>query len=443
MTEYQWPIPENILEEAIKICVATPRPLSQCSIREIKKIADFLEEKSQSPFIRMEMGIPGPPPSDFLKNAEKEAIDLNLSGKYPPIEGRSDLKQAASRFFKLFVNIDLEPLNIVPTVGSMNGSYAAFMLAGKRDPKKDTILFLDPGFPVHKQTTQMLGLKQAQFDFQHHRGEKLRDKLEQYLSSGNISLLLYSNPNNPTWSCFTDQELRIIGELANKYDVIVCEDLAYFGMDFREDYSVPGSPPYQPTVAHYADNYLMLISTSKVFSYAGQRTALMAISPTLYDRKFPTLKEPFLHPTFGPALILGCLYGTTSGTSHTSQYALAKTLNAICDGELPLLEDIKHYESMAKSMKKLFCDNGFRIVYDLDGDKLIADGFYFTLEYPNLPGEELITQLLRHGISAISLETTGSSNTSGIRACVSLMKQEYLPLLELRLKAFKKQFGSI
>jgi hypothetical protein len=52
---------------------------------------------------------------------------------------------------------------------------------------------------------------------------------------------------------------------------VVIEDLAYFGMDFRKDISKPGVPPYQPTIAKYTDNYILLISTSKVFSYAGQR----------------------------------------------------------------------------------------------------------------------------------------------------------------------------
>ena len=36
------------------------------------------------------------------------------------------------------------------------------------------------------------------------------------------------------------KELQIIGELANQYDIIILEDLAYFAMDFRKDLSHPG-----------------------------------------------------------------------------------------------------------------------------------------------------------------------------------------------------------
>ncbi|MDR2979590.1 MAG: pyridoxal phosphate-dependent aminotransferase, partial [Bacteroidales bacterium] len=83
-----------------------------------------------------------------------------------------------------------------------------------------------------------------------------------------------------------------------------------------------------------------------------------------------------------------------------------------------------------------FLDNGFKLVYDKDGDKDIADGFYFTIAYPGLTGEELLKELLYYGISAVSLTITGSEHTEGLRACVSLVSREQLPELEERLAIF-------
>ena len=148
----------------------------------------------------------------------------------------------------------------------MQGTYAAFMAAGNCDKKKDTVLFIDPGFPVQKQQMMVLGQKFETFDVFNYRGQKLKEKLESFLQKGNINSIVYSNPNNPAWICFNDEELQIIGELANKYDVIVMEDLAYFGMDFRTDFSKPGEAPYPPTVANSTDNYVLFISASKIFS---------------------------------------------------------------------------------------------------------------------------------------------------------------------------------
>ena len=46
-----------------------------------------------------------------------------------------------------------------------------------------------------------------------------------------------------------------MGKILTEYDVIGIEDAAYLGMDYRQDYSVPGRPPFIPTIARYSDNY--------------------------------------------------------------------------------------------------------------------------------------------------------------------------------------------
>lgn len=126
------------------------------------------------------------------------------------------------------------------------------------------------------------------------------------MKKGNISAIIYSNPNNPSWICLKDEELRIIGELATQYDVIVLEDLAYFAMDFRQDLSKPYQAPYQPSVAHYTDNYVLLISGSKAFSYAGQRIGVSCISDKLYHRSYPGLTNGTAAELSGPSSFIGC-----------------------------------------------------------------------------------------------------------------------------------------
>ena len=88
------------------------------------------------------------------------------------------------------------------------------------------------------------------------------------------------------------------------------------------------------------------------------------------------------------------------------------------------------------ALKKLFTDSGFKIVYDTDIDMPIADGFYFTFSYPELGGDALLEKLLFYGISAISLNITGSSRTEGLRACVSQIHPSQYEILENRLKQF-------
>ena len=411
------------------------------TIREIVRIVNKIEADSGQKFIRMEMGVPGLAPPEIGTNAEIAALKKGVASKYPMIEGVTKLKTEISRFIKLFLDIDVNEEGCMPTVGSMQGSMAAFLVANRTDHLKKGTLFIDPGFPVQKQQCHVLGHDYETFDVYDYRGEKLKDKLESFLKKGTVSSILYSNPNNPAWICFTDDELKIIGELANKYDVIVIEDLAYFGMDFRKDYSHPGEAPFQPTVAKYTDDYIFLISSSKAFSYAGQRVGTIAISDHLFHRHYPELKRYYSTDRFGYSMIYGALYALSSGVTHSAQYGLAAMLKAANNGTFDFVKSVRIYGSRAKVMKKLFVDNGFNIVYDKDMDELIADGFYFTFSYPGMSGVELLENLLYYGISAIALDITGSKRSEGLRACVSQTSEDQFVDLEYRLKIFNQDFG--
>ena len=429
------PIPSNIVKEQIAASGLTQ--VGKGSIREIVRLVSNIEQASGQRFVRMEMGVPGLEPPQVAIEAEIAALRKGVASKYPVIDGIPELKREMARFVKNFIGVEVNEQGCVPTVGSMQGGMAAFLLTNRCVAQKDTVLFIDPGFPVQKQQLRVLGMKYETFDVYQHRGDKLRPKLEEYLQRGNISAIIYSNPNNPSWICFSESELQTIGELANRYEAIVIEDLAYFAMDFRKDLSHPGQPPYQSTVAKYTNRWLMLISSSKAFSYAGQRIGCMVVSNELYTQRFPDLLRYFSSDIFGRALIYGALYPLSSGVAHSVQYGMAAMLKAANEGQFNFVDQTREYGEKAKIMKRLFTENGFEIVYNMDEDKPLADGFYFTIAYPGLSGEQLIEELLYYGVSAIALSTTGSERTEGLRACVSQVGRDQFPALEERLKAFR------
>jgi hypothetical protein len=68
-------------------------------------------------------------------------------------------------------------------------------------------------------------------------------------------------------------------------------------------------------------------------------------------------------------------------------------------------------------------------------DEPVADGFYFTISYRGMKGRALLAEFLRYGISAITLDITGSER-EGLRACVSLVPRTQFGVLEERLKKF-------
>lgn len=412
--------------------------IASATIRQIMALASHLQEPLGEEFVHLEMGNPGLPASEAGIEAEREALANGVANMYPNIAGIKPLKDAGSDFLKAFFDIDIPGRCIVPTVGSMQGTFTLFLLMGQRIKGKDTILFLDPGFPAQHNQVKLLGLEQRSVDIYDCRGELLERRLEEALADGKVSAIIYSNPNNPAWTNLTETEFRILARMAEKHDIILIEDNAYLGMDFRRRYGIPGQAPFIPTVAKYTDRCILLVSASKIFSYAGQRISIVCVSPAVADRRYEFFEQFYEMPTLLDAYIYGVLYCASSGTAHSAQHAYAAMLRKAVDGELDFVAETREYGRRAALAKKLFLDNGFHLVYALDGEEPISDGFFFTVGYPGLTGAELQSELLRYGVSTISLPSTGSRQ-QGVRVCVSLLNSpEILDRLGQRLALFHR-----
>lgn len=439
MADNKLPITETQLEAAISKLEI--QDITTATIRQIVALAKELENMSGESYLHLEIGNPGLMAEQAGVEAECKALKDGVANTYPDISGIPAIKEAGSQFVKAFLDLNIPPKCVIPTVGSMQASYTLMTLLKQRIPGKDSILIFDPGFPAQKHQAKMIGLNCVEFDIYDYRGKKLKAKLDELLGDGRVTAMIYSNPNNPSWSNFTEEELKIIGDAATKYDVIVMEDLAYMGMDYRKDFSKPYKAPYIPSVGHYTDNYILLISASKIFSYAGQRIAVVAMSPEVFERRYPVLEKFYEMPNFGEAYIYGVLYTASSGVTHSAQCGMAEMMKQASEGKLDFIGHTQEYARRAGKMKEAFLNNGFHIVYEKDGDHDISDGFFFTVGYGDLTSEKLQKELMRYGVATISLPCTGSTK-KGLRVCVSLMKdEESFYKLNERLTEFHKDHG--
>lgn len=425
---------EYVAEVAKELKIAN---LEEATIGEVLLISSEIEKRTGVPFIRMDQGSPGLPSCIIGREAEKRALDNDVASQYPAAGGVAPLKSESSRFIKAFLDVDISPVSCIPTVGSVAASFGAFIALSQCYEDKKTVLFIDPGFPIQRSQLRILGVEYKQFDIYNYRGEALREKLTSIFEEGGISSIVYSNPNNPAWISLEESELKIIGELATKYDLVVLEDMAYFCMDFRNNYGTPWVAPFMPTVAKYTDNYIIMLSSSKIFSYAGQRVAVAAVSDVLFNREFSGFAKHYGGKGhFGSTFTASIMYMITSGVTHSTQFGYAEMLRAATDGELNFVEETREYARRAEKMKKIFTDNGFNIVYNMDVTQEVGDGFFFTIGYNDMDGGKLLKELLYYGVSSISLSTTGSEK-GGVRACTSRMRDELYPVLEERMKNFQ------
>lgn len=418
--------------------------LGNATIRQMVGIIRDIEQKADCKYIHMELGEPGIPSEPIGIEAQIEALRKGVASKYPLITGIPELTHWGSEFVKAFLGLDIPAECIVPTVGSMQGCFAIDTLISQLRPDRQAILFLDPCFPVQKNQCRVIGLKVETIDVGDYRGEALRDAVEAKLKQGNIGAILFSNPNNPSWMCLSEDELRMIGQLANRYDTIVMEDLAYLNMDFRDPFrGRPYNAPYQPTIGRYTNNCVHFISCSKIFSYAGERAAILAVEPALANRHFPALTERYNNDgQFMRTLVYQILYTLSSGISHSVQYAMAAMLRGACEGKVKFVQNTHVYAERAHRIKEIMERHNFHVVYDKDAnDQPVGDGFFFTFQYKDWTGEQMLNKLIYYGIAAISLSSTGAVR-EGMRGCSSSIQEHQYEELDQRLAAFDKDFGN-
>jgi aspartate/methionine/tyrosine aminotransferase len=182
----------------------------------------------------------------------------------------------------------------------------------------------------------------------------------------------------------------------------------------------------------------VLISSSKIFSFAGARIGIAVISPALLQMQSAGLTSKFGTANVGHAFVHGGIYCTTSGVPQSSQWGLLGLLRKANTGELDFVEMTREYGRRAAELKRIFQRHGFQLVYDNDLGEPLADGFYFTFAYPGMTGQELLMELLPYGVSAITLESTGSRRTAGLRACVSFVDAAQFEVVDHRLRRFRE-----
>ena len=129
------------------------------------------------------------------------------------------------------------------------------------------------------------------------------------------------------------------------------------------------------------------------------------------------------------------MYTLSSGTTHSVQHAMSALMEAACNGSYNFLDDVKEYGRRAAFLKKVLLDNGFYLVYNNDMGEPLADGFYFTVQYPGMTDLQLTKSLMYYGIAVYPLDTMGSTQ-QGVRICTSFFQPAQEPLFRERIEAF-------
>lgn len=186
---------------------------------------------------------------------------------------REALAAKQEHFYGMKVDPDQE---IVVTCGSTEAMMAAMMSVCNPG---DKVVIFSPFYENYGADTILSGaepvyvpLKPPAFDFD--EGE-----LEHAIKQPGVKALILCNPSNPCGKVFTREELKVIAELAIKYDIYVITDEVYEHIVYT-----PNVHTCIATLPGMRERTIICNSLSKTYSITGWRLGFVIASPEITDR---------------------------------------------------------------------------------------------------------------------------------------------------------------
>jgi aspartate aminotransferase len=206
--------------------------------------------------------------------AQAAGIDAIEKGhtRYTPVAGTPSLRATIARKLKEQNGLAFTPEQVVVCSGAKQAIYHA--LLAFTDPG-DEIYLPTPAWPSYREMVRLVGGRAVEIPLAPTNGYKLTAEalvaaLRRRPGGAGGGLLLFSNPNNPTGSVYTHEELSRIAEVARGEDLSVIVDEIYEKLVFEGPFvsfaTLPGMRTRTVTVN----------GVSKAFSMTGWRIGYAA-----------------------------------------------------------------------------------------------------------------------------------------------------------------------
>ena len=176
---------------------------------------------------------------------------MNLG--YPRFEGTPRTRRALAR---LYQNVDPEEIILCHGGTGANSTVCYTLLE-----ETDNVVSIMPNYQQFFSIPRSIGSELREVDLLIRDGYRLDLSQVRKAVDGNTKAIMFTNPNNPTGSVMTREEMDELVEIARSVGAwIVCDEM-YRGLDEE----------YMPSFADLYDKAIVTASSSKIYSMAGTR----------------------------------------------------------------------------------------------------------------------------------------------------------------------------
>ena len=195
----------------------------------------------------------------------------------------------------------------------------------------DGVLYPNPGYPIYESQIEYNGGKALPYRYIHSKdGFSIDREHFENMIDKNTKLLVYNNYQNPIGGESTNEEMNWIADIAQKYNLWVLSDEAYFNIQYS------GSPKSIVSLPGMKERTVILYTFSKTYAMTGWRLGA-AIGPEKIMEIFSKL-------------------GTNdeSCTNHFIQYGGIEALAGNQDGANKILNRLRNRrDTLAKKLNQI------------------------------------------------------------------------------------------
>ena len=265
-------------------------------------------------------------PKNIIEETKKAMYD-NKNG-YVPANGIPQLRDTIAETIGFQRGVHYNRENVVVQPGGkpvIPKFINTFMNEG------DGVLYPNPGYPIYESQIEYNGGKALPYRYIHSKeGFSIDREHFENMIDKNTKLLVYNNYQNPIGGESSNDEMNWIADIAQKYNLWVLSDEAYFNIQYS------GSPKSIVSLPGMKERTVILYTFSKTYAMTGWRLGA-AIGPEKIMKIFSKL-------------------GTNdeSCTNHFIQYGGIEALSGNQDGANKILKRLrKRRDTLANKLNQI------------------------------------------------------------------------------------------
>ena len=220
------------------------------------------------PVIGFGAGEPDFPTPDYIVNAAIDAAKTPANHRYTPTPGLPELREAIVKKTKRDSNYDITSDQVLVTNGGKQSVYQSF--ASILDPG-DEVLLPSPYWTTYPECIKLAGGVSVEIFADETQNYLVSvEQLEKALTP-KTKVLLFCSPSNPTGSVYSSDQVKAIGQWANKNGLWVITDEIYEHLLY--DGAV--APSICVAVPELADRTIIINGVAKTYAMTGWRVGWM------------------------------------------------------------------------------------------------------------------------------------------------------------------------